>query len=143
MNKKIKNKKVRLINSWVRKSPKGGNWYAHVSINWKQYYLGTYLTREDTITIIREMLRRDMDMEQLPDVVNELGLNKTSTFNPKYYYPRKKGNKIYYEVKKTIKGESRCYGVYKSEEIAKAIIKELKKVNWNKKYLGEIKRKIL
>lgn len=90
------------------------------------------------------------------DVAKETGLTRrynrrTKSYDIVPYTPEKRNNYKYYSysedsngflVRKTVDGEYQCYGVYKSEDIAKRIVNELKKCNWDKTQLQKIKKEL-
>lgn len=55
--------------------------------------------------------------------------------DPKYYTYNKKHN--LYQVKKRINGKWEYFGYYKTEEEAKQVVSELKKVDWNVELLSD------
>lgn len=63
-----------------------------------------------------------------------------SNDNPKYYNKAWNGK---YNVRKTIGKNNVSYGYYDTPEIAEAVVRELIKVNWNKKELARIQKEVL
>ena len=67
--------------------------------------------------------------------------DKKTICKPKYYnYNPKCGYCVYSPL---INGKQKSFGTYKTEEEAKFIVEELKKVNWNSKYLNNIRLKAM
>jgi len=129
------------------------------------YYLNTkdkkYRTKKDhliilynhstlTITEIRQLL--DLTQEDLDDMINKCYKEKKLNTNfrqyplqkPKNYYRyhTKDNTNTNYVIKKSINGKYVYYCYCKTEAEAKFIVKELRKVNWDKSKIKEIKNKI-
>lgn len=60
-------------------------------------------------------------------------------YKPKYYSKTKEGR---FKVFKMLNGKSVNYGTYSSEDEAKMVVGELKKLDWDKKQLGNIISKL-
>ena len=59
---------------------------------------------------------------------------------PKYYYWD--NNQQMYHIMKKKNGKMVNFGYYPSEDVAKFIVKELVKCNWQKSYLPNILKKV-
>ena len=78
-------------------------------------------------------------------VVDETGFKRGVRGRPMkeakhYTYDKSLGK---WRVGKRVNGEMVYYGYYPSENTAKMIVAELKKVNWDKNSLDEIKQKVM
>ena len=68
--------------------------------------------------------------------------DKKTISKPKYYnYNPKCGYSVYSPI--NITGKQKSFGTYETEEEAKFIVEELKKVNWNSKCLRNIRLKAM
>lgn len=68
----------------------------------------------------------------------EVEIRPRYSVNPKNYWFNKHNGK--YHVYKQINGKSRQFGTYSDEATAKKVVEELRKVNWDKDCLNDIKK---
>lgn len=80
---------------------------------------------------VRRMLHEARDK-------GEVEIRPNCGVNPRNYWFNKHNGK--YHVYKHINGKSRQFGTYSDEATAKKVVEELRKVNWDKDCLKDIKK---
>lgn len=110
---------------------RGNKYVISKLVNGKQQTFGTYDTREEASKMVRILWKYDWDKSRLPEEYQDKICRK-----PKYYTLNKNRYKITYQNK--------SYGSYETEEEAKEMVEELKKVDWDINRLPYmLKRKII
>lgn len=82
---------------------------------------------------VRRMLHEAKDK-------GEVEIRPSYSVNPKNYWFNKHNGR--YHVYKQINGKSRQFGTYSDEATAQRVVEELRKVNWDKDCLKDIKKKL-
>lgn len=100
-------------------------------------HFGCYGSEEEAIRIVEQLEEHNWNKDELPAILEELGIEKKE---PKYYSYDKKGKN--FRVLKSINKKQMNFGAYDTEEEAKLIVEELKKVNWDIRQLHEVKNKV-
>lgn len=117
---------------------------------------GTYFTEEDYQAFKQDYIHSTLSMNQLKEkhnvtshnmrksvsrIIKETGFRRTSTTNrPVKYYVKTRGGK--YTVIRKRNNKRTHFGTYDTEEEARKVVDELKKVNWDKNQLKEIQKNL-
>jgi hypothetical protein len=112
---------------------KTGDYIVTKKINGKVKRFGHYDTEEEAKMMVEELREVDWDINKLNFITRKKIMPDKP--EPKYYiYNKEDGT---YTVQKNIKGKNIYFGRYETEDEAKMIVEELKKVNWNKNRLSQ------
>lgn len=131
-------------------SERNGKYAVYKCVDGKVFYFETYENEDDAKKIVEALKEVDWDKNQLEFIQRKLGVRSTAMKNKpdKKTYQRKckhyfQNNCGKYWVYNTVRGKKVYFGGYKTEEMAKKIVEELKLVDWNKRKLREIQSKVV
>lgn len=114
-----------------------GKYQVYKKQNGKRVHFGVYNTVEDAEAVVKELEKADWDKNQLDSIIEKLGIESRRVVKNYYFLNGR------YAVRKMIDGDLLCFGYYDTEETAKKIAVEMKKANWDKSRLDEIRVKVM
>jgi hypothetical protein len=119
--------------------------YSPWLINHKGVYFGRYSDKNSAVKIVNRLEKCGWDKKQLNNIRESIGYvspARKGETSKLIYKDKRNPKKPHYYIKRYINGESIWYGSYKDKETAEKVVRQLKKYNWDKEKLPEIKEKI-
>ncbi|MBQ6220161.1 MAG: hypothetical protein IJH63_10485 [Methanobrevibacter sp.] len=104
------------------------NWLGKYGVDWMEFKRIIF-SGKDPLTVL-----------QFKPVIYNPDLEPSKKFN-NYIY-KTNGRKKAYRVQRKVDGKSINYGSYKNRRMAEKVVRELKKVDWNKNELPRIKKEL-